>query len=63
MSAIDAGPGFVHLRVHSAFSLLEGPPHIKDLVQLAKASKHPAVAVTAPGNLFGAHALSQTAGG
>ena len=63
MSAIDAGPGFVHLRVHSAFSLLEGALHIKDLVKLAKADKQPAVAVTDSGNLFGALEFSEKAVG
>ena len=46
--------GFVHLRVHSAYSLSEGALKIKELVQLARTMRMPAVAVTDTGNLFGA---------
>ncbi|MGE0717097.1 MAG: DNA polymerase III subunit alpha [Alphaproteobacteria bacterium] len=45
---------FVHLRVHSAYSLSEGALKIKDLVKRAAAERMPAVAVTDTGNLFGA---------
>jgi len=45
---------FVHLRVHSAYSLSEGAIKIKDLISLCKADRMPAVAVTDSGNLFGA---------
>ena len=45
---------FVHLRVHSAYSLSEGALKIKDLISLCKAGRMPAVAVTDTGNLFGA---------
>ena len=45
---------FVHLRVHSAYSLSEGAVRIEDLVSLCKRSRMPAVAVTDSGNLFGA---------
>ena len=45
---------FVHLRVHSAYSLSEGAVRIEDLVSLCKQSRMPAVAVTDSGNLFGA---------
>ncbi|MDQ0315541.1 DNA polymerase III subunit alpha [Amorphus orientalis] len=62
MDATD-GPGFVHLRVHSAFSLLEGALHLKDLIKLAKADKQPAVAITDTGNLFGALEFSEKAAG
>ncbi|MEW5421024.1 DNA polymerase III subunit alpha [Amorphus sp. 3PC139-8] len=62
MSASE-GPGFIHLRVHSAFSLLEGALHLKDLVKLAKADRQPAVAVTDSGNLFGALEFSEKAAG
>ncbi|MGH2342416.1 DNA polymerase III subunit alpha, partial [Segnochrobactraceae bacterium EtOH-i3] len=53
--------GFVHLRVHSAYSLLEGAIHVKDLVKLAKADGQPAIAVTDHGNLFGALEFSEKA--
>ena len=45
---------FVHLRVHSAYSLLEGAIKIPDLISLCKKEDMPAVAVTDTGNLFGA---------
>jgi DNA polymerase-3 subunit alpha len=45
---------FVHLRVHSAYSLSEGAIKVKELVGLCKSDQMPAVAVTDTGNLFGA---------
>ena len=45
---------FVHLRVHSAYSLSEGALKLGDLVKLCKQHGMPAVAVTDTGNLFGA---------
>lgn len=45
---------FVHLRVHSAYSLSEGAITPKALAELAKRAEMPAVAVTDTGNLFGA---------
>ncbi len=45
---------FVHLRVHSAYSLSEGAIRMKDLVKRCAAEQMPAVAVTDTGNLFGA---------
>ena len=45
---------FVHLRVHSAYSLSEGAIRIKDLAKLCQNAAMPAVAVTDTGNLFGA---------
>ncbi|HEY0525410.1 MAG TPA: DNA polymerase III subunit alpha [Stellaceae bacterium] len=45
---------FVHLRVHSAYSLSAGAIRVKELVKLCKQQKMPAVAVTDTGNLFGA---------
>ena len=45
---------FVHLRVHSAYSLSEGAIRIKELAALCREHRMPAVAVTDSGNLFGA---------
>jgi DNA polymerase III subunit alpha len=45
---------FVHLRVHTAYSLSAGAIRIKDLVAACKAQRMPAVAITDSGNLFGA---------
>src|ERR1700726_2816458 len=45
---------FIHLRVHSAYSLSAGAIKIKELVQLCRSEAMPAVAITDTGNLFGA---------
>ena len=46
--------GFVHLHVHSAYSLLKGSIKIAKLGELAKADKQPALALTDTDNMFGA---------
>ena len=51
---------FVHLRVHTAYSLSAGAIRIKELVELCKAERMPAVAVTDTGNLFGALEVATT---
>jgi DNA polymerase III subunit alpha len=53
------GAGFVHLRTHSAYSLLEGALHIKTLADLCAEHAMPAVALTDTGNLFGALEFSE----
>jgi DNA polymerase-3 subunit alpha len=45
---------FVHLHVHSEFSLLDGACRLTDLVARAKEMGMPAVGLTDHGNLFGA---------
>ncbi|HIP78186.1 MAG TPA: PHP domain-containing protein, partial [Kiloniellaceae bacterium] len=52
---------FVHLRVHSAYSLSEGAIRPKALVKLCEELRMPAVAVTDSGNLFGALEFAQEA--
>lgn len=52
-------PGFIHLRVHSAYSLLEGALPIKRLAELAAADHQPALAITDRNNLFGALEFSE----
>src|SRR5687768_15796564 len=49
-----AEPGFVHLHVHSSYSLLEGALPIARLAELAKADRQPALALTDTDNMFGA---------
>ncbi len=44
---------FVHLHVHSEYSLLDGVIHIKDLVKHAREMGFPAIALTDHGNMFG----------
>ena len=50
---------FVHLRLHSAYSLLEGALAIQKLAALAKADGAPALALTDSNNLFGALEFSE----
>ncbi|MGH7321667.1 MAG: DNA polymerase III subunit alpha [Candidatus Rokuibacteriota bacterium] len=45
---------FVHLHVHSEYSLLDGAAHLKRLVERAGRLGFPALALTDHGNLFGA---------
>ncbi len=52
-------PGFIHLHVHSAYSLLEGALPVKALAKLAAADGQPALAITDRNNLFGALEFSE----
>ncbi|HNQ91803.1 MAG TPA: DNA polymerase III subunit alpha [Alphaproteobacteria bacterium] len=49
---------FIHLHVHSAYSLAEGAIPVKNLVKKARAMNMPAIAITDSGNLFGAMEFS-----
>jgi DNA polymerase-3 subunit alpha len=51
--------GFVHLHVHSSYSLLEGALTISRLADLAKADRQPALALTDTDNMFGALEFSE----
>ena len=51
--------GFVHLHVHSSYSLREGALTIETLAKLAKADQMPALAITDTNNLFGALEFSE----
>ncbi len=44
---------FVHLHVHTEYSLLDGASRIKDLITVAKQMGMPAIAITDHGNMFG----------
>ena len=52
---------FIHLRVHTEHSLLEGAVPVKTLIKLAKAADMPAVAVTDTNNMFTALEFSVSA--
>ena len=54
MTSQTATPGFVHLHVHTHYSLLDGANRIGELVQRAKTLEMPAIAITDHGNMFGA---------
>ena len=45
---------FIHLHVHTQYSLLDGAIRIKDLLAQAKRYEMPAIAVTDHGNMYGA---------
>ncbi|MCB1342065.1 MAG: PHP domain-containing protein, partial [Pseudooceanicola sp.] len=56
-------PRFIHLHVHSEYSLLEGAVRLKKLPGLAKAGGMPAVALTDTNNMFAALEFSIAASG
>src|ERR1700684_1959970 len=58
-AAAATGPGFVHLHVHSSYSLLEGALTIARLAELAKKDRQPALALTDTDNMFGALEFSE----
>ena len=55
--------GFVHLHVHSAYSLLKGSIKVQKLAELAKADRQPALALTDTDNMFGALEFSDKLAG
>ena len=58
MNNITSNP-FIHLRLHSSYSLLEGAIRPEELPQLCKKASMPAVGITDSGNLFGALEISE----
>ncbi len=56
---MSADPGFVHLHVHSSYSLLEGALTIARLAELANKDRQPALALTDTDNMFGALEFSE----
>ena len=46
-------PQFVHLRVHTEFSLVDGLVRVKELIGAAKEQQMPAVGMTDQVNFFG----------
>src|SRR4051794_13795418 len=62
-SAAMPSAGFVHLHVHSAYSLLKGSIKIQKLGELAKADRQPALALTDTDNMFGALEFSDKMAG
>ncbi len=51
---------FIHLRTHTAYSVLEGAVSVKKLPDLCEANGFPALAITDTNNLFGALEFSET---
>ncbi len=58
-----SGPGFIHLHVHSAYSLLEGALPIGKMLDLAVKDGQPALGIADTANLFGALEFSEKAAG
>ena len=56
---MSSTPPFIHLRVRSAYSLLEGAIRIDQLAELCRERQMPAVALTDTNNLFGALEFSE----
>ncbi|MFT4700719.1 MAG: DNA polymerase-3 subunit alpha [Yoonia sp.] len=54
-------PRFIHLRLHTEYSLLEGAVPVKKLIGLASGMDMPAVAVTDTNNMFAALEFSEYA--
>ena len=50
----EAEQQFIHLHVHSAYSLAEGAIKVKDLIKTCKNNNIPAVAITDTNNMYGA---------
>src|SRR5258707_4409147 len=56
-----ARDSFVHLHLHTEYSLLDGSIRMKEVMKKAAEFKMPAVAMTDHGNLFGAIEFYQEA--
>ena len=54
---------FVHLHVHTEYSMLDGAAKIAKLAARAKELGMPAVAMTDHGNMFGAYEFQKTVAG
>jgi DNA polymerase-3 subunit alpha len=63
MTAAPTLPKFVHLKTHSAYSLLEGALPIAKIAKLAEKAEMPAIALTDTNNLFGALEFSEKLSG
>ncbi|WP_050604178.1 DNA polymerase III subunit alpha [Ruegeria sp. 6PALISEP08] len=60
---MSSNPRFIHLRVHTEYSLLEGAVRLKKLPALCEKMEMPAVAVTDTNSMFSALEFSVTASG
>ncbi|MGA1838530.1 DNA polymerase III subunit alpha [Herbiconiux sp. 11R-BC] len=58
---MPSNDSFVHLHVHSEYSMLDGAARVKPLIEAAKEQGMPAVAITDHGNVFGAFDFWKTA--
>ena len=63
MVVLMSEPRFIHLRLHTEYSLLEGAVPVKKLAGLCAGADMPAVAVTDSNNMFAALEFSEYAAG
>lgn len=57
----SSSDSFVHLHVHSEYSMLDGAARVRPLIEAAVDQEMPAIAVTDHGNMFGAYDFWHTA--
>jgi DNA polymerase-3 subunit alpha len=57
----SSSDSFVHLHVHSEYSMLDGAARVSPLIAAAVEQRMPAIAVTDHGNMFGAYDFWHTA--
>ncbi|PWJ24768.1 DNA polymerase III alpha subunit [Branchiibius hedensis] len=60
---MSSDPGFVHLHVHTEYSMLDGAAKVKPLLAEAEKLGMPAIAMSDHGNMFGAYDLYTAAKG
>ena len=53
--AAGSGKSFVHLHVHTEYSMLDGAARLKDVFSACQAAEMPAIAITDHGNVYGAY--------
>jgi DNA polymerase III subunit alpha len=53
--AAGGGKSFVHLHVHTEYSMLDGAARLKDVFSACQAAEMPAIAITDHGNVYGAY--------
>ena len=58
---MSAEPGFVHLHVHTEYSMLDGAARVDELVKEVANQGMPAIAITDHGNVFGAYEFNKKA--
>ena len=51
---MPSDPNFVHLHVHTEYSMLDGAARVDELVAQVAREEMPAIAITDHGNVFGA---------
>ena len=56
-----ADSSFVHLHVHTEYSMLDGAARVKELVEEVARQEMPAIAITDHGNVFGAYEFDKQA--